>query len=94
MRSRPLGRTGYQVSEIGFGAWGLGGNMWLGVGAEEGAQALHEALDLGVNFLDTALAYGDGQSESLIASGDDLLQLRGGPDGAQLVWVVFSSVVA
>lgn len=78
MRSRPLGRTGFQVSEIGFGAWGLGGTMWLGVDQQEGANALHEALDLGVTFLDTALAYGDGQSEKTIAS---VLNDRGSRDG-------------
>ena len=67
MRTRRLGRTGYVVSEIGFGAWGIGGAMWRGVGDEEGRKALHRALDLGVDFIDTALAYGDGHSERLIA---------------------------
>jgi aryl-alcohol dehydrogenase-like predicted oxidoreductase len=78
MKTRPLGRTGLQVSEIGFGAWGLGRSMWLGVDDEEGERALHEALDLGINFIDTALAYGDGHSEGLIAS---VLESRGGRDG-------------
>lgn len=67
MRTRRLGRTGYQVSEIGFGAWGLGGSMWLGVADQEAKRAVHTALDLGVDFLDTALAYGDGHSERLLA---------------------------
>lgn len=66
MRTRTLGRTGYVVSEIGFGAWGLGRTMWLGVSEDESRKALHEALDQGVNFIDTALAYGDGKSEQTI----------------------------
>jgi aryl-alcohol dehydrogenase-like predicted oxidoreductase len=67
MEKRPLGATGYQVSEVGFGAWGLGGTMWLGVDEDEGAAALTEALRLGVDFIDTALAYGSGNSERVIA---------------------------
>jgi aryl-alcohol dehydrogenase-like predicted oxidoreductase len=67
MKSRRLGRTGIEVSEIGFGAWGLGATMWRGVPDEEGAAALEAALDAGVSFIDTALAYGDGHSERLIA---------------------------
>lgn len=67
MKTRRLGRTGLQVSEIGFGAWGLGGTMWLGVPEDEGNAALHAALDEGVTFIDTALAYGDGASEKRIA---------------------------
>ena len=63
MKTRLLGSTGIEVSEIGFGAWGLGGTMWLGVPEEEGDRALEEAFDLGVTFVDTALAYGDGHSE-------------------------------
>jgi len=75
---RRLGRTGLDVSEIGFGAWGLGGDMWRGVPDEEGTRALHTALDLGVTFIDTALVYGDGHSEKLIAT---TLKARGNPDG-------------
>jgi aryl-alcohol dehydrogenase-like predicted oxidoreductase len=55
------------VSEIGFGAWGLGATMWRGVPDGEGIEALRAAVDLGVNFIDTALAYGDGHSERIIA---------------------------
>jgi aryl-alcohol dehydrogenase-like predicted oxidoreductase len=66
MRNRTLGTTGYDVSEIGFGGWGLGGQMWLGVDDREGSDALRAALDQGVTFFDTALAYGDGHSERLI----------------------------
>ena len=78
MRMRRLGRTGHNVSEIGFGAWGLGGDMWRGVPDEEGTRALHTALDLGVTFIDTALVYGEGHSERLIAR---VLAERGNPDG-------------
>ncbi len=66
MKTRPLGSTGYTVSELGFGAWGLGGNMWLGVGDAQGRAALREAVDGGITFFDTALAYGNGHSERLI----------------------------
>ena len=67
MKIRRLGRTGIEVSEIGFGAWGLGATMWRGVSDDEGMAALRAALDAGVDFVDTALAYGDGHSEKLIA---------------------------
>jgi aryl-alcohol dehydrogenase-like predicted oxidoreductase len=66
MRTRPLGRTGMQVSEIGFGAWGIGGAQWIGARDEESRRALHRAIDLGVNLVDTALAYGNGHSERLV----------------------------
>src|SRR5947209_11020450 len=66
MHDRTLGRTGLQVSEIGYGAWGIGQSGWIGAQDEESLQALQRAIDLGVNFIDTALAYGDGHSERLI----------------------------
>lgn len=66
MHYRTLGRTGLQVSEIGFGAWGIGKSEWVGADDEESLRALHRAIDLGVNFIDTALAYGDGHSEHLV----------------------------
>lgn len=66
MRYRRLGRTGFRVSEIGFGAWGIGKKMWIGAEDVESLRALHEAVDLGVNFIDTALVYGDGHSERLV----------------------------
>src|SRR5687767_5746565 len=66
MRYRKLGRTGLEVSEIGYGAWGIGGTQWKGGTDDESVRALHRALDLGVNFIDTALAYGDGHSEKLV----------------------------
>jgi len=66
MKTRPLGGTGYRVSEIGFGGWGLGGEMWRGVDESEGRKAVREAIEQGITFFDTALAYGNGHSERLI----------------------------
>lgn len=66
MRRRPLGTTGYRVSEIGFGGWGIGGEMWRGVDDSEGRKALREAVEQGITFFDTALAYGNGHSERII----------------------------
>lgn len=66
MQYRELGRTGYRVSEISFGAWAIGGS-WGTVDDGESLKALHTAIDNGVNFIDTADVYGDGRSEKLIA---------------------------
>ena len=66
MQYRPLGTTGIEVSEIGYGAWGIGGAQWGGADDDESIQALHKAIDLGLNFIDTALAYGEGRSERLV----------------------------
>ena len=66
MHYRPLGKTGIEVSEVGYGAWGIGGEMWLGAVDTESMKAMHEAADLGLNFIDTALAYGEGHSETLV----------------------------
>jgi aryl-alcohol dehydrogenase-like predicted oxidoreductase len=66
MNHRTLGRTGIEVSEIGYGAWGIGGSGWLGAQDDESLQALDRAIDLGVNLVDTALGYGDGHSEELV----------------------------
>jgi len=66
MHLRPLGRTGLEISEIGYGAWGIGQSMWIGADDADSLQALERAIDLGLNFIDTALAYGDGHSEQLV----------------------------
>lgn len=66
MQYRELGRTGWHVSTISFGAWAIGGT-WGDVDDRESLAALHRALDLGVNFFDTADVYGDGRSERLLA---------------------------
>jgi aryl-alcohol dehydrogenase-like predicted oxidoreductase len=63
---RPLGRTGWNVSSISFGAWAIGGT-WGPVEDADSLKALHRAVDLGVNFFDTADVYGDGHSEQLLA---------------------------
>ena len=66
MRYRKLGRTGLEISEIGYGAWGIGGKQWKGGTDDESLKALRRAFELGLNFIDTALAYGDGHSETLV----------------------------
>ncbi len=66
MEYRELGRTGWKVSTISFGAWAVGG-AWGQVDDRESLAALHRAVDLGVNFFDTADVYGDGRSERLLA---------------------------
>lgn len=75
MKQRLLGRTGANVSEIGFGAWAIGG-AWGDVTKEDAKAALHAALDGGTTFIDTADVYGDGRSEQLIA---EVLNERDGP---------------
>jgi len=63
--TRPLGKTGLEVSEVGFGAWGIGAD-WGAVDDRESLAALHAAVDVGVTFIDTADVYGDGRSERLV----------------------------
>jgi aryl-alcohol dehydrogenase-like predicted oxidoreductase len=65
MQYRTLGRTGLKISEIGYGAWGIGGG-WGVTDDAEANRALHRFLDLGGNFIDTAYGYGDGHSEEVI----------------------------
>lgn len=77
MKYRALGRTGWRVSEISFGAWAIGG-AWGSVRDDESLAALHKAIDCGVNFIDTADVYGDGRSERLVAQlkrsrGDEII---------------------
>jgi len=66
MHHRTLGRTGIEVSEVGFGAWGIGQSQWVGADDEESLAALRRAIELGVTFIDTALGYGNGHSEELV----------------------------
>src|SRR5262245_41897286 len=61
---RQFGRTGWMVSEIGYGMWGMAG--WSGSDNEESLRSLQQAVDLGCNFFDTAWAYGNGRSEALL----------------------------
>lgn len=74
MRHRKFGRTGFTTTDIGFGAWQIGG-AWGDVSEADGRAALHAALDAGMSFIDTADVYGDGRSEKIIA---DVLKDRGG----------------
>ncbi|AHV96734.1 aldo/keto reductase [Paenibacillus sabinae] len=66
MNYRTLGRTGLKVSEVGFGAWGIGKTSWIGADDQESLGALNRSVELGLNFIDTALGYGDGHSEQLV----------------------------
>ena len=66
LKTRILGSTGYAVSELGLGGWGLGADMWRGVEDSQAREALREAVDRGITFFDTALAYGNGHSERLM----------------------------
>src|SRR5271163_4207993 len=66
MKYRILGKTGLKVSEIGFGAWAIGGS-WGPQSDKDSVAALNRALDLGVTFIDTAAGYGNGRSERIIA---------------------------
>ena len=67
MHYRELGRTGWKISEVSFGAWAIGGDAWGRTDDDESLRSLHRAVDLGVNFIDTADVYGDGHSERLVA---------------------------
>ncbi|MET7647362.1 aldo/keto reductase [Streptomyces sp. NPDC005426] len=77
MRYRDLGRSGLSVSEIGYGAWGIGESSWVGATEDASVRALHRAVDLGVNFIDTARGYGE--SERIVGqvvrerTGDEVL---------------------
>ena len=93
MRSRTLGRTGVSVSEIGFGAWAIGGG-WGEQKEEDSIAALHRALDLGCTFIDTAAGYGDGHSVGLSTPEHDqnsvIDLMRGGwLDAVQVIYNVF-----
>lgn len=74
MKYRKLGDTGFEVSEIGFGAWGIGGNSYGPIDDDVSKEALHLAFDLGVTFYDTSDLYGSGHSEELI--GEALKDVR------------------
>jgi aryl-alcohol dehydrogenase-like predicted oxidoreductase len=64
MKYRRFGRTGWNVSEIGYGMWGMAG--WSGSEDQQSLDSLQRSIDLGCNFFDTAWAYGDGHSEQLL----------------------------
>lgn len=66
MQYKPFAKSELKLSLLGFGAWGIGKTMWIGAEDKESKQALHKAIELGVNFFDSALVYGNGHSEKLI----------------------------
>lgn len=80
MKYRSFGRLGWKVSEISFGGWALGGGPWGNQSDSDSLAALHRALELGVNLIDTAASYGDGRSERVIAEA-----LNDWPDKVYLV---------
>lgn len=84
MNFRELGKSGLKTSEIGFGAWAIGGDAWGPVEDKNSILAMQKAIDVGVNFIDTADVYGDGHSEKLVAEiienrrEDIILSTKGG----------------
>ena len=82
MQKRKFGRTGRSVSEIGFGAWAIGGS-WGAVDDSDAIAALNAALDSGMTFIDTADVYGDGRSERLICKGPEGARRRAAVRGDQ-----------
>src|SRR5882762_5176551 len=82
MNYRRFGRTGWQVSEIGYGMWGMGG--WTGSDDDESLRALDRAIALGCTFFDTAWAYGQGKSEQLLGQA---LRARAGEKGVRPIFV-------
>ena len=81
MQYRPFGKHGFNCSEIGFGAWAIGGS-WGAQSDQDSLAALHRALDLGCNFIDTAAGYGNGRSERIIGQ---VLRERAGRSGEKVV---------
>jgi aryl-alcohol dehydrogenase-like predicted oxidoreductase len=79
MHLRPFGKHGFDCSEIGFGAWAIGGS-WGAQSEQDSLAALHRALDLGCNFIDTAAGYGNGRSERIIGQVLRERGLRGQPE--------------
>ena len=66
MQYKKLAKSDIEVSQLGFGSWGIGKTFWIGAEDNESKKALHKAIDSGVNFFDSALVYGNGHSEKLI----------------------------
>jgi myo-inositol catabolism protein IolS len=67
METRTLGKSGLNVSEIGYGSWAIGGDAWGPVDDDMSIKAMNHALELGINFIDTADVYGEGHSEKLVS---------------------------
>jgi len=66
MRYRPLGQSGIEASVVALGAWAIGGWYWGGTDETQSIDAIHAALDAGINFIDTAPVYGLGRSETIV----------------------------
>ena len=66
MQRRTLGKSGYDISTIGLGTWAVGGHMWGGQEEAQSAEAIHAAVDHGINWIDTAPIYGSGFSEEVV----------------------------
>src|SRR5687768_1095496 len=75
LHTRPFGRTGWNIADVGFGAWAIGG-AWGNVDEAQAKDALRAALEAGTSFIDTADVYGDGRSERIIR---DVLKEWSGP---------------
>src|SRR6266511_2726601 len=76
MQRRSLGSSGFEISTIGLGTWAIGGHMWGGQDDAHSVQAIHAAVDHGINWIDTAPIYGSGHSERVV--GRAVRQLPGG----------------
>ena len=86
MERRRLGSSGFEISRIGLGTWAIGGHMWGGQDDAQSVEAIHAAVDHGVNWIDTAPIYGSGHSEEVVgravkaaagvAAADDLHEVR------------------
>ena len=89
MRTRTFGRIGWPVSEIGLGTWAMGG-MWGPLDDRESIRAIQRALDLGVDFIDTAFVYGDGHAEDVIAKAlrgrDDSVRIASKVPPKNMIW--------
>ncbi|RYE71413.1 MAG: aldo/keto reductase, partial [Hyphomicrobiales bacterium] len=64
--TRSFGRSGMEITRVGIGAWAMGGNMWGPQDDAESVAAIRHAIDLGINWIDTAAVYGNGHSETVI----------------------------
>ncbi len=70
MEMKNFAKSNDKISRLGFGCWGIGKAMWVGADDSESKKALHKAIDKGINFFDTALAYGNGHSEKLVGESE------------------------
>jgi len=92
LKTAQLGQTGLEITRVGFGAWAVGGGGWeFGWGPQDdddSIDAIHRALEQGVNWIDTAAAYGFGRSEQIVGRA-----LEGVAEPAPLAWIVYTYVL-